>query len=313
MKKRISLGLCWLGMMLLPSIGMTQIDPQTTFMGMGGLSFRFGSYVNQVGIIAQLAYLEDFIQVNSHVRLTYNVSQLGPRPRIPGWEFQASIGAVVAYGPNYPVQPFLSPVSSQLGRRYATGYAWTYYRDQMKTSQWTATIGQHASDFSIISENDAYTGFIDDRFRTGTLAVLYRIENYELGWSTILWTGDTRSKGVKKIKESDYPAKHGYKDLSTALYGGFSHGISCLQAKVLLPYNQVGQAQLGVDSEQIRHLLQNKLIHDMVFLPDEWIKAKNFHVPMVDKDGKPFLFEDGQELKAAVLYVNLALNPTLFY
>lgn len=295
------------------SKSQAQFEIGRGFLGMGGLAIRLGSYVNQVGITGQLAYLEDFIQINGHLRLTYNFSQLGPRPRIPGWEFQASLGAVLAYGPNYSVQPFLSPVSSQLGRRYATGYAWTYYRDQMKTSQWTATIGQHLSDVSIISENDAYTGFIDDRFRTGTLAFFYRYENYEFGWNTILWTGDTRSEGVRKIKESDYPAKHGYKDLSTALYGGFSHGISCLQAKVLLPYNQVAQAQLGLDSERIRHFLQNELIHDMIFLPENWVKAKNFHVPMIDKEGDPYLFKNGQELKSAVLYFNVGLNPTLFY
>ncbi|MCI4666621.1 MAG: polymorphic toxin type 23 domain-containing protein [Bacteroidia bacterium] len=293
------------------SFGQFELNP--SFIGTGGVSIRLGKYVNQVGLIGQLAYLEEFVQINAQLRLTYNFTQLGPRPKLPGWEVQSSLGAVVAYGPDYPAQMFLSPISSQLGRRYATGYAWTYYWDQMKTSQWTATIGQHISDISLISENDAYTGFIDDKFRTGTFAVLYRVDNYELAWNTILWTGDTRSKGVKRVKETEYPAKYGYKDLSNGLYGAFSHGITALQAKALLPFNQAVQAQLGLDSERIRHMLQNQLIHDMVFLPENWVKAKNPHVPMLDNDGQPFLFKDGQAIKAAALYFNLALNPTLFY
>jgi len=290
-----------------------QVEIAPRLMGMGGISIRLGTYVNQVGIIGQLAYVEDFIQVNGQVRLTYNFTQLGPRPPMPGWEVQTSLGAVVAYGPPHEIQPFLSPVSHQMGRRYATGYAWTYYWDQMETSQWTATFAQHINDLSLISENDAYTGFIDDKYRTGTLGFFYRYEGWEFGLNTLLWTGNTRSEGVKKVKNTDYPGRYGYKDLSEATYGDFSHGILALQAKRLLPYSQVVQGQIGIDSEYIRHFLQNRLIHDMAFVPGDIVKAKNPHVPMLTPQGNPFLYNEGQKVKAPHFYFNLGLNPTLFY
>ncbi|MEO0898828.1 MAG: polymorphic toxin type 23 domain-containing protein [Bacteroidota bacterium] len=310
------LRLCFLTL-LLTGLGFSSLKAQfeisPRFQGTAGLAIRFGTHVNQVGITGNLAYLEDFVQINAAVRLTYNVTQLGPKPQIPGWELQSSLGAVVAYGPNYQAQTFLTPISSQLGRRYATAYAWTWYLDQRKTSQWTATIGQHISDFTLISENDAYTGFIDDRFRTGTFAVAYRYENMEFAWSTILWTGDARSKGVQKIKETDYPSRYGYKDLSEGQYGKFSHGLSFVQARILLAFNQTAQAQIGIDSEYVRHWLQNVLIHDLIFLPENLSGSKNPHYPMIDLEGEPFLFQKDQKVKPASFYLNLALNPSLFY
>lgn len=312
MRLRILLYLC---LMLTFSVGNAQIQ-LPDFLGLnGGLSFSFGSTLNRTGFSVQAYYLRDFVQLNVQVRGHYNFSSFGPRPRIPGWELQSAIGAVVGFGPpiENDVNPFLSPLSNQTTRRYAAGYAFHMYWDQMKTSQFGGSAGIHIERFQIISENDALSGLIDDRFRTGAVLFRYRLEDMQVGISSILWTGDTRSEGTFKVRESEYPARFGYKDISQGTHGHFSHGILALQVQRNLGLGQVAQLQLGLDSEWVRHVLQNRLIHDMWFVPQAINKAKNPHLPMLDKEGNPYLFRKDQSVKSTSFFFSADLNPGLFY
>jgi len=78
-------------------------------------------------------------------------------------------------------------------------------------------------------------------------------------------------------------------------------------------FTQITQASIGIDSEWVRHFIQNEFIHDMPFLPDFMITHKNLHVPMLDTLNRPFLNEKGQKIKPAKIFAEVSLNPNLFY
>lgn len=278
----------------------------------GGIRCWVGYPANQIGLTIQGYYRRQWIQANAGISLQYNVSHLGPRPRQAGWEAQLYTGLLAGFGPSgQSPSSFLHPVSNQTGSQYAIGYAWLWYLDQMSTSQVTGMLGLHLGDWEILSENDAYTGRLDDRFRTGTIALTYRTQQLRVGLSNILWTGDPRSPGVRRVSKG--VGRFGYKDLSEATYGRFSHGILALQASWVLPYRQVAEARIGVDAEQIRHLIQNRVIHDMRFLPAQWVPVRNRAYPMLDEHGMPYLDPDRQHIRPPRLYFQAGLNPAPFY
>ena len=315
MKQRLLLFL-WLG---ISSLGAMQAQVEVgSGLGLGcsgGLSLQFGTHLNRLGLSGHLFYVRDFAQVNLHWRGTYQLSGWGPRnPALSGWETQASLGLALSWGqvdslPN----PFVSPVSLQTGRFYGVAYAYNFYFDQYQTTQRTATFGLHLYRLQIATENDALIGGIDDRYRTGSLQIHYRFPTTQVGLNTILWTGDARDRKVKRVTDSDYPSRFGYKDLSEARYGRFSHGILAATLKQDLGFGQLVEVQAGLDAEQIRHGLQNRFIHDMMFVPDGIIKAKNVHYPMLTPSGEPYLYRPDQRIRPARFFFQAGLNPEFCY
>ncbi len=279
----------------------------------GGIKVDLGYPLNRVGFTLQVYYTWDFVQLNGGVEGLYNLSHLGPRPSQKGWEAQASLGANVGWGrrDSLSISPFLHPVSNQTRRPYALAYAWRFYWDQRETSQITGLIGLHLGRWEIVTENDAYTGLVFDRFRTGAFAVNYQRDSIRLGLVSTLWTGNPF--GISRTTESSYSGRYGYKDLRDAPYGRFSHGIIAAQVSLALPFNQVAQFRGGIDAEQVRHLIQNRLIHDMWFFPEGWTTVRNPHYPMLDQAGLPYLGLPGQKIKPIKPFVQAALNPNLFY
>ena len=59
--------------------------------------------------------------------------------------------------------------------------------------------------------------------------------------------------------------------------------------------------------------VQNRFIHDMEFMPDKWVATENPHVPMRDAKGGQYLFLEGQSIKPAKPFVEVSMNPSLFY
>ena len=96
-------------------------------------------------------------------------------------------------------------------------------------------------------------------------------------------------------------------------YTNLSHGLLSAQFKWNVAYSQIVQANAGIDAEQVRDVVQNKLIHDMKFIPKKWQKNKNCHIPMLDDKGEPYLYKEGQKIKPARVYFNLFSNAGLFY
>jgi hypothetical protein len=132
-----------------------------------------------------------------------------------------------------------------------------------------------------------------------------------VGIRTLLWTGDT--KGAPKVLDTDYPAEYGYRDMRNARYGAYSHGTLGLQVQRVSSALQSFSLDIGADAERIRHAVQNRLIHDLVFLPKGWVRTENAHVPMLDAEGQPYLFHDAQRVAPPELFLDVSLNPPLFY
>ena len=270
-----------------------------------GVTVYIGNKTDRVGVFANGWLRYDFIQVNPGIRLYYNFKNLGP----PGkyWECDMHGGLVLAWGGRDSTDnPFVSNISNQTMRKYSFGYSYNYYCDGIGTSQRTGTIALQLYRVSLITENDLFASK-KDRFRTAAASLEYRYKSTVFGISTVLWTGE---KG-RRILDSGYPARNGYKELER--YGRYSGGLLSLQVQQYLGCGQNVRANAGIDSERVRHVFQNKLIHDMAFLPGKWVKSPSSHVPMLDADGNMYLYHPGQEIKKPSPYFNLAANPALFY
>jgi hypothetical protein len=150
-----------------------------------------------------------------------------------------------------------------------------------------------------------------DRFRTAAFLFQYQQEDkLQLALSSTMWTGQYHVK-----REYSAPQfYHGcYMDTLRGTYTNYSHGLLSLQAKYDVGAYQNLQANVGVDAEQLRNALQNKFIHDMKMVPKKWNKAKNCHLPMLDNNGGPYLYQEGQKIRRARPFFNLHSNPNLFY
>jgi hypothetical protein len=278
-----------------------------------GLIFNMGSVTQRIGMYVGGFYALEHIQFNSTIRVFYNFASFGPSIR--GWELQPSIGAVAAFGnPQYKEkEPFFSALGNQTGRKYSIGYSYNFYFDQIGTSQQTGTILIGVGRFSLITENDILATRRSDRFRTGAVKFSYWNGDFAYSFSTLLWTGNPQSPGARKIRDTDFPSRFGYMDISEAPYGKFSNGICSLQVKYTLGYGQEVQGGFGIDSETVRDIFQNKMIHDMYFWPKKWNKARNPHLPMLDEHGAPYLYKQDQKIKPSTVYFDISLNPSLFY
>ncbi len=276
-----------------------------------GVIFRFGTVINRLGLTAGGFVTGDGAQLNAHTGWYYNISSIGPP--LSGAELVISIGGVVAWGDEQDWNnKFINPVSNQTGRKYSLAYAYNYYIDQIGTSQPTGTLALQIDKFYCITENDAFGFQGGDKYRTGALRLALQHEDEQFAVNTILWTGNA-SKDIQRIRDSSYPGRYGYKDLSESHYGKLSNGLFRLQyGKVIGGYQKV-QVGLGVDAEQVRHLLQNKVMHDMYFVSEKLMATRNLHVPMLTDQGEPYLFQENQVVRPPKFFFSMALNPNLFY
>lgn len=277
-----------------------------------GLAFNFGTQVNRLGFQASGYYAHEHVQAFSSLRFYYNFTSYGPKTPRPEW--QLSLGALASYGhPDSLSSPFIQSISNQTGHKNSLGYTYNWYFEKL-TRQPTGTLALQFGRWEILTENDALAGQGKDRFRTGAIEVAYVYQDSRYALQSILWTGNTHGEHAKRVKEAgDYPCRYGYKDISQTHCGRYSHGILAFQYRHHLGYAQSASASLGIDSERIRHFLQNQVIHDMPFWPEKWNKVHNPHLPMLDKNGVPFLFEEGQELKPLRFFFEVGGNESLFY
>ena len=276
----------------------------------GGLNISFGSHVKRTGVFVGGYYYKDFLQVNAIARWYFNFKNLGELQR--GTEKHMGIGLAYAFDESvYTPNHFVSVTGSQTGKKYSIGYGYNFYWDHRKTSQRTGTVGFQLGALDLVHENDGLA-IHSDKYRTATLYIGYRWDYHRIGVNSILWTGDAGSSAVNEVKESNF-SRFGYKDLSQAEYGHFSHGLLSFQYDYAMDYYQVANVNIGVDSERVRNVLQNLIVHDLYFWPKKWNPAKNPHVPMLDTDGNPYLYLKEQEIRKSLFYFNLGLNETLFY
>jgi len=274
----------------------------------GGLLFQ----INQQGGRA------DRFELYSAVQLKFVQRGYGPQKASNEISFHA--GAAVGFGkswnyyerPNVDFVPFTLVLAR--GRRSKIAYTFNYYLDKHETTQGTGTITLKFSNAYIISENDIF-GNLDgkDRFRTGSLGIYIRKDDFFVGLKTTLWTGETRCSEMKRVKNLKFPGRYGYKDIEQCKYSNLSHGLLSFEVGYIKSDFFMPAIRIGRDDERIRNAVQNQLIHDMHFIPHKWNTAQNLHIPMLDTEGKAYLHREDQEIKKGQYFLQMAMNHSWFY
>lgn len=272
----------------------------------GGLCIAFGTHFQRLGLTLNFFYLNDQFQANTEVRAYYNFRTLGPARAHP--ELVLSQGLVYAYGKKRDFfNPFLTSVSNQSGYEHAFGYSYNLYLNRKKTTQVTGLVAIQVRDFRFITENDLLARPMHDRFRTAAVLLQYQYEDqFQAAINCALWTG---KMGFKQ-ENTAFP-RGCYMDTVPGVYPNSSHGLLSLQVNYHAGYSQNLQANAGVDAEHVRNVVQNKIIHDLPFLPKRW--NKNCHIPMIDSEGKQYLYLENQKIRRPKVLLNVFGNPGLFY
>lgn len=258
---------------------------------------------------SQFAY--DFVGVPVLFNARYNLKSFGSKQS--GIECRLETGITGSWG-NQKELAETNILPFKYIRNHHINYGIVMYADDFTTTQVSGILRYYNPSFVWSFENDFFTINSYDKFRTGAALFAFRIGEDFLVVKNLGWTGDPYSDNVPWIKDSDYPAKYGYKDMSKAPLGDCSAGVFSIGyfSNRVLASNLTG-VDIGVDHDRIRHLFQNRLIHDSPLINNEKKGIMNPHIPMLDKNDLPYLFLDGQELKKAKLYIQASFNNFYLY
>ena len=281
---------------------------QEDWGGKVGLSIQLGSHIDRIGLMYQFYYFNNNIQLSQGSDVRFNLKNLGPKGSYA--EFKIQIGLQGQWLEGQNIKYLYNEFSNLSPYRNSAGYSFYVYLDNKGMSQTTGAIHANFDDFLFAIDNDALgLNQVDDKYRTGGFYVGYQVDSALYGIQSTLWTG--KSSEGPRIDDEEYPSRFGYRDASGANYGMNSHGILSLRYDQILIHDQVARAELGIDAERIRHLIQNKLIHDGI--SGRFVKSESPHYPMMAKDGSLFLFKENQKVKPAKLYFQLSANQFSFY
>lgn len=275
------------------------------------LSLAWGTHFRRAGVAIQAYYINKGFQANSCVRAYYSFKSPGPLKLYP--ELVLSQGIVYAFGPERMYfNPFFSSVSNQTPYEHSIGYSYNAWFNTARTTQQTGIVALTFSGASLIAENDILGAPTLDRFRTGAFLLQYQYRDiYQAAISCALWTGQFGHKKDISVLSRFY--NNCYMDTVGGRYTEISHGLLSLQVKYYAGYGHDIQGNAGVDAEQVRDFIQNRIIHNMAFIPDKWQRTKNCHIPMLDENGHIFLFEEGQKIRPPRPYLNFFSGANVFY
>ena len=267
-----------------------------------GLTANFGSHINAVGINAGAYYTDYFFQVNAGSTIYFYGKGYGGRTNF--WESRNHVGLVLLGGKKQmPVDFQFDGLNHQTNYNLGLGYNYIWYFDNIGTSQRSGGFAIHIKNFTFYHENDVFAGNADDRYRTGHFYLSYRDSSFKLGTGIAIWTGETRNG--KRIRENHGKMANGYKIIDNLPYGKTSHGNGYVSFVYNLPYQQNAHLRLGIDSEHFRHAIQNRLVHDLIFLP-KGIDRNSCHYPRLDKFG--FATFEKEEVRPSVFYTQFGIN-----
>lgn len=272
-----------------------------------GITFNLGSIVNRTGFYINSNLVYNNIQVSCYFLGTYSCSGYGAP--FSGEEYILKATFLFGYE-KHQSEALPTYKLNYTNRVNSLAYSYLRYFDKRNSSQVTGIILLEFDEFIFSTENDIFAKKASDKFRTGAFKFAYSINNYQFHISSKLWTGNPR--GTPKVREGNYPSRFGYRDLSESRNGKYSHGVLCIGINRQY-YNSLYSAEIGIDAEKVRHFVQNKLIHDMYFIPKKWNKAKNPHYPMLQPNGEPFLFKQNQQSKKTKLFWEIQSNSIDFY
>jgi len=277
-----------------------------------GIIVSGGTVLNRIGFFVGTYYVYKQFQVNFRIRPVYNITSFGTG--LESSELQANLCLLFGYGGVDKIENhFVTEISNQTGRKNSVAISYNAYLDNIETSQFTGTMALEFNHFGIVHENDMWGEPRSDRFRSAGIQLYYRTEFWKYATNVILWHGNAFAKESKRYYNTDYPARWGYKDFNKSKYGKFSNGIWTAQINYVTPQMQIINFDIGIDSEKVRHAVQNRFTHDMFLLPEKLVPNKLLQYPMLDDKGNLYLFKKGQKIKPAKFYLNLAFNQNLFY
>jgi hypothetical protein len=264
------------------------------------LIFSFGSHQKSVGIRLNSYFQYRFFQLNGSSSFQFYKFSWGNRSSF--FENANAIGIVGFVGQkNQFVDWEFSVLSKQSPHDYAISYSSIWYRDNAGTSQRSGAFGLQIKKISLSHENDAFAGIATDRFRTGIFKVSWNDSLYKIGSGIFIWTGETN--GVPKQFNPEFYPKY-YKNLSMLPYGKTSHGILYGQVQFRMQNNSLG-FQIGVDSEELRHQIQNEFFHDLPFLPKKY-QNQTPHYPRLNDQGFPAFDKNG--IRKNRFYYSVGIN-----
>lgn len=268
-------------LLMLPLLLEGQTFSNQRFGVSAGVVLNVGTHVNSIGLTFNSYYHDYFYQINAGTSLTYNFNSYGGRKNF--WESRNSLGLILLAGKKQMDPDFqLNGLLHNTRFNYGIGYNYIWYFDDAKTSQRSGGWSAHVKNFSILFENDVFGGQAKDRFRTGHLAFNYRWNDFKFTTGLYIWTGETANSTWQKVPMDQCPS--GFRLLEELPYGRTSHGIVYGGIQYHPGFGQIAQMRMGIDSEHIRHGFQNRLTHDLIFLPKK-IERNTPHYPRLDENG----------------------------
>jgi hypothetical protein len=251
-----------------------------------GVVFDIGSHENEIGIEWKSTYVWGISQWQVGGRLSFVQSSYGKRINFLDSRF--FLGSSVLGGTKKPVgqhDMYITNLSNNSLYRNALGFSYLWYFDTKGTSQRSGAFGLTLDNWSLYFENDVFGGQSEDRYRTAHLMTTYRTEFCHFISGLNIWTGETR--GTPWVKDKPEDCRHGYKDLTKLPYGKTSSGIYYIGVQYAFADGKFPlRTKIGLDSEEIRHIFQNRLTHDLCWLP-KWAPHNTPHYPRLNAEGKP--------------------------
>jgi hypothetical protein len=282
---------------------------QTAFSAGGKIALlvSIGTHQTAVGLSLNTYAALTNLQLNGGVTYRFFATNLGVRCHFGEWRFSA--GAVIRGGkPTNPINFDFSGVTHQSAAPYSLGYSYLFYRDRVGTAQNSGAWNLGIQRVDLLFENDVFAGQAKDRYRTGFLSISYRDNERKASLGLQLWTGETKHSIWNHEKQYHMP--NGYRDISALPYGYLNHGILFGEIKQLMAFNQIAGIRLGWDSEQIRHIFQNRISHDLVWLPAK-VQRNTPHYPRLNNQGNSVFTKE--EIRKSVPYYQVFLNDGLPY
>lgn len=277
------------------------------------LNSQLGTHVHQLGFS-----LDAFYDLNKNTRFSagIDVSRFWKDFGINGAhnEIVLRLGSQYSWGENDDIQETFIKYMARDSLHQSVQYTWERFFNAKGTQQNVGTFGYRYSDWFILFSNDALANFNGkDRYRTGAMSIGMYEDDAVFYSSLRIWTGDTHCQESEKIKDSNYPARYGYRDISDCHCGKQSHGVWSIGLKYDVGEGQLLGAELGADAEQIRHRIQNVFFHDLYWIPEFMQGAENLHLPMKQKDGSLYLFRDKDEVRPVRFFGQLGGYQSLMF
>lgn len=269
------------------------------FGASAGVVANFGTHNNSIGLTINGYYTDNFCQFNLGSSFLLFENGLGNRKRFI--QNRSTIGLVLLAGKDERTLDFeYNGLNHQTTKNLGLGYNYIFYFDTKGTSQTSGGFGFHIKEFALYHENDLFGGNGKDRFRTGVFHASYQYGQIKFNGGIQLWTGE--SKTAPLYQDSCRKCPSGYRDLRNSAYGRTSHGNAYVGFTMTPGFKQNASFRIGIDSEEIRHTIQNLFIHNL----GNVINRPTPHYPKLNNEGLPAF--NKSEARPSLLYLQFSSN-----